>query len=884
MALERQAMVQTLRSDDRAEGAAWAPIERPRLIERLSASASFPIALLVAPAGYGKSIVLRQYLRTLRQPYALFALRAEHATLLSFLRGFAEALGEGAPHAITALAGAYERNQASPKRGTHLAGWMYAHLESFSGVIAIDDLHVADDDAEVTTFLTSLIERSKHRIRWILASRSTTGLPVGSWLAYHDADLAIDERDLQFTLGEAAAAARGLGLSIREDELGDLLGLTEGWPAAMSFALRTSTRSSDLRNVSAVTREMIYRFLAEQVYGTLEDEERSLLEVAMALPTIEIKVLERAGFDRALQIVERLRERTAFIHEESPGVYHCHDLFRNFLRHQNALVGKRSHQIVQERAGRALEASGDIEHAIAAYAAAAKREDVLRLLENHGFDLLERARSDVVSRTVASLDETTRRENATILALHGVLQAMGGKFTRAESLLRRSLARAGNNRDLVATTSLRLASMLANQGQDVSAILEKVGADLEQTAAHRAEAISLISGQQAVNGNPAIAANAAMRVEGMLSDVDSDAVRAKILHRIGIAYHHLGMAARAFEVLRQSCELAADLHLFGLESRANAVLSNLALHERDDVEQQLRYAELAVASAAKAGDTFALQTALLQILSAEMRRGNVEASIAIEQRLATVRTSDLANRYLTIFRSARLAWEGRFGEAHQLLSSCWNQMTFSVDRVSSGGEYGLFLALDGKREESAKLVKEILGILDIQEVTGLYRIRAAAITKALCALTEAINGRMTQADRILSRLRSDKDGVVTLVVRVVESIMVRMRHGGESGTDRVKENVEALKELDYGDVAHLLRAVDSVIASTALERPRSRGLTPSEVEVLRLLERGLMPKEIAERTSRSLYTVRAHIANAITKLHCHGHSEAIRAARRLRLI
>jgi ATP/maltotriose-dependent transcriptional regulator MalT len=877
-------MVRTLRGDDRTESAAWAPIERPRLVERLSASASFPITLLVAPAGYGKSIVLRQYLDTLREPLVRFALRAEHATLLSFLRGFAEALAESAPHAITALAGAYERNQASPKRGTDLAGWMNAHLESFSGVVAIDDLHVADDDAEVTRFLTSLIERSKDRIRWILASRSTSGLPVGSWLAYHDADLAIDEHDLQFTFGEAAAAARGLGLSIREDELKDLLGLTEGWPAAMSFALRTSTRSSDLRNVSAVTREMIYRFLAEQVYGTFDDEERSLLEVAMALPTIEVKVLERAGFDRALQIIERLRERTAFIHEEAPGVYHCHDLFRNFLRHQNALVGKRSHQVVQERAGRALEESGDIEHAIDAYAAAASREDVLRLLENHGFDLLERARSDVVSRTIKSLDETTRRENATVLALHGTLQAMAGKFTRAESLLRRSLARAGNNRDLVATTSLRLASMMANQGQDVSALLEKVGADLEQTAAHRAEAISLISGQQAMNGNPAVAANAAMRVERMLCDVDSDAVRAKILHRIGIAYHHLGMAARAFEVLKQSCELAADLHLFGLESRAQAVLSNLALHERDDVEQQLKYAELAVASAAKAGDTFALQTALLQMLSAEMRRGDVEASIAIEQRLATMTTSDLSSRYLTIFRSARLAWEGRFGEAHHLLSSCWSQVTFSVDRVSCGGEYGLFLALDGKREESARLVKEILKIVELQEVTGLYRIRAAAITKALCALTEAINGRVTQADRILSRLRSDKDGVVTLVVRVVESIMLRMRHGGESGADRVKESVEALKELDYADVARLLRAVDSIIANTALDRPSARGLTQSEVEVLRLLEQGLIPKEIAERTSRSVYTVRAHIANAIAKLHCHGHSEAIRTARRLRLI
>ena len=109
----------------------------------------YPVTLLVAPAGYGKSVVLRQYLAGLREPYVRFALRSEHATLLSFLRGFAEALSDRAPHAITALAGAYERTTSSAKRSNELARWMHAHLESFRGVIAIDDLHAANDDPEV---------------------------------------------------------------------------------------------------------------------------------------------------------------------------------------------------------------------------------------------------------------------------------------------------------------------------------------------------------------------------------------------------------------------------------------------------------------------------------------------------------------------------------------------------------------------------------------------------------------------------------------------------------------------------------------------------------------------------------------------------------------
>ncbi len=484
--------MRVIQGGERADAGVFAPVERARLVERLSASAGYPITLLIAPAGYGKSVVLRQYLRNLRVPHVRFSLHGEHSTLLSFLRGFAEALHDFAPHAINALAGAYERMTPSPKRCGDLARWMQAHLESFNGVIAIDDLHVADADPDVAGFLCSLIERSKGRIRWIIASRSTRNLPIGTWLAYRDAELAIGEEELRLTLDEARSAARGLGLTRRDDELADLLALTEGWPAAMSFALRTSTRSSDLRNVSALTREMIYHLLAEQVYSELDEDERALLEVAIALPTINVGVLERAGFDRALPVVERLRERTAFIYEESPGTYQCHDLFREFLRHQSALGGKHAQQRVHERAARALEASGDIEHAIAAYVLAASSGDVVRLLEREGFDMLERARGDVVARAIESLDETARRQNATILALQGTLQATAGKFARAESLLRRALAKASTNRDLFAITSLRLASLVGNQGGDDCRAPRCLSAeDRGQSAAHRAEAYRL---------------------------------------------------------------------------------------------------------------------------------------------------------------------------------------------------------------------------------------------------------------------------------------------------------------------------------------------------------------------------------------------------------
>jgi ATP/maltotriose-dependent transcriptional regulator MalT len=853
------------------------------VVARLAASASFPITLVVAPAGYGKSDILRQYFGTLREPPIRFALRTEHGTLLGFLRGLTEALGERAPHAMAALADAFERSTASPNRGADLARWMHAHLDEFTGVVAVDDLHVAEGDAGVAQFLSALIERTKSSIRWILASRSTTGLPVGTWLAYRDADLPIDEQTLRFTPEEARNAARQLGLTIGDEELRELLDLTEGWPAAMSFALHSSTRSSELRNVSALTREMIYRLLAEQIYATLSEGESELLDVAVALPVIDVAVLERAGFDTALTILERLRERTSFIYGESPGSYQCHDLFRDFLRRQTALGGKRSQQAVHARAAAALEAHGDIEHAVAAYVNAEAFTDVVRLLERRGFDLLERARGDVVARAIESLDDKTRRQNAAILGLQGALQATAGKFARAESLFRRALAVAKDDRDLVATVSLRLASILANQRRDVTELLNVVGYDEQQSASHRVEALSLIAGQRAVVEDSVAARKAVLDAQSLLDDVESDPVRARCLHHIGIAFHYLRCPEQAFGVLSQSVELATDLHLYSIASRANAVLSNLALHEHDDVALQLEYAKIAAEAATKGGDAFALQTALLQMLGVFMRQGDLQHCIEIERQLVAVRKDDLVARYLAIFRSQRLGWEGRFSEAHNLVASCWTELSYDFDRIVIGSQYALFLALDSQSDTSKSVLKEMIPAIDAISTDGVFRKRSVAVSRALCALAELANNRTSQVDRLLRKMRPNGDQFVALVKDTADMIVSRLHHSSSGGQGRLRASIDNIRSFGYADVGLLLQAVDQALTYGVSEAPSSQ-LTRAEIETLQLLRRGLIPKQIALRKGRSVYTVRVHIANAIAKLGCHGRSEAISAAERMGLI
>lgn len=874
-------MAETL-SEVRFNSGNLVPLIRPRLLERLKTAATFPITLIIAPAGYGKSMLLRQYLDAARETTVRFAVRAEHGQLLGFLRGFTEALGSHVPHASTSLAGAYERNQASPRRAADLARWMQSHLqESFSGTIAVDDLHNSVGDEDVACFIATLIESCSERVSWILASRSTAGLPVGSWLAYHRADLPIGEMDLRFTFEEAAAAAREAGLHVGQDEIRNLLHITEGWPAALTFALATSTRSSDLRNLSALTREMTYRFLAEQVYHGLTADERDLLEVAIALPAIDTAVLELAGFDRALQIVETLHERTAFISQESASVYRCHDLFRDFLRHQSALGGKKAQQRVNERAARALERSGDVEHAVAAYVAAGCKDDILRLLEQSGFDLLERAQSDVVARAIDVLDERLKNQHGCALALQGALHAMAGRPSRAEAFFRRALD-ALDSDEVSANTALRLASILANAGKDASSILSRIESDRTQSIAYRAEAASFIAAQKAVNGHYQAAAMAVDRTLEMMRGLEVESSKARILHKIGIAYHHLGKIELAENALRLSSDIAMDLHLFAVASRANAVLSNLAL-QADEISRQMHYATCAKDAAAKAGDTFAWQTAVLQILSVETRLGRSKEAEAAEQSLLAIGSTDIVNRHISIFRAIRLAWEGRFDEAQTLLSPTWAALPFDFDRMTCGSAYALFLALDRKRMGSIGVLQDVVPLFEKCTSQGSHKTRAIAIARSFCAMAETINGRATRAQRLLKPLKNESDRICSLFYTVAREFGLRVNKKtleNYAGTAAIARLINS----DYHNVGAIFKAAFDRTESSMLPTRDRRDLTAAEIAVLKDLDSGLSAKEIAEISGRSINTVRAHIARAAIKLECSGQAQAVRSAKSLGLL
>ncbi len=869
-------MIRPVRPDGTIDtGGVFVPIPRRRVLERIASAAMQRVVLIVAPAGYGKSVALRQYLDTIDATRIRFDVSPDDAGLLGFLRGLADAIADVAPDARTTLAGAYEKNAASASPGTDLALWMHSHLKSYRGVIAIDDLHIAQDDREVTRFLSSLIDRTKGRVQWIIASRSTLGLPIGTWLAYGDSDLAIDEHDLKFSVEEARDAARAFRLAVRDEELYELLNLTDGWATAMSFALRSSTRSVDLRNVSSMTREMVYRYLAEQVYETLNAQEREFLETAALLREIDVDLLVRSGFDNAVPMLENLCQRVAFLQEQSNGTFRMHDLFADFVLHQLNLKGG---EVARERArhtGAVLEESQRIVSALRLYQWASSIDDLARIIEVHGIELITQGFADDVAAGLERIASTHRGQSAMLEGVAGLIELTRGRYDDGERSLMRALKGElpPNHR---AEFLLRLAIQQSNRGKEPTTWLEMLVGDPDAAPKYKLEGESFIAFSHARGGRVEEASHLAERIEASLVDVRDDETLARVLLRLGNVALIRSDSVKCREFLTQAADVAAKNALWGIVSRAYRSLSLQAIMVENDTATSLWCAQQASAAATRAGDYYDLQMSLLSILSIETRRGNPDRAATVEKQLTELNKSDATiGNFIVSSQAHRKAWAGNYADAHRMFGTIRGRQPHAPDRVFVESVYALCLALDGRTKESGDASTAALAQLDAaaDESSILFDFGLLFI-----ALAEIVSGRLTSAQRLLRRARLSHEAVRGFASGVSELLQMSRSAAYEAGD--IYAYQDAVATLGFGGYARYLSLALEVLNERRMPADGVT-LTPSELAILRALADGQTPKEIAADMSRSVLTVQTHIQNLTRKLGGHGRAEAIATARRM---
>ena len=108
-------------------------------VERLFEAARRPIAVVVAPAGFGKSALLRAF-TTMCESAVLVDLAGSEPTFRAAVRDLCEALRGIVPGARLSFASAYARAAERGERAATLAVWLARYLEGRDVTIVVDSV------------------------------------------------------------------------------------------------------------------------------------------------------------------------------------------------------------------------------------------------------------------------------------------------------------------------------------------------------------------------------------------------------------------------------------------------------------------------------------------------------------------------------------------------------------------------------------------------------------------------------------------------------------------------------------------------------------------------------------------------------------------------
>ena len=300
-------------------------IRRPRLTRLLDES-NARIIMLVAPAGYGKTTLTREWLEDRR--HAWYQGGPASADVAALAVGLAEAVGDLVPGAGSRLR---ERLRAtsSPEQDVEpLADLLAEDLAAWpaDAWLAFDDYHFASEAPAAETFVDLLLRKAP--VRLLLTSRRRPAWATSRRILYGEIS-EFGTPSLAMTNDEASEVLADRPRSLPQK----VVALAHGWPAVIGLASLTH----DSALPEGRLPNALYDFFAGELYEAMSaDLKRALAQLAAA-PRVSTDLGQHL-FGRAYTRVLADASRAGFLLPNARGDYDFHPLLQEFLRQKFATI------------------------------------------------------------------------------------------------------------------------------------------------------------------------------------------------------------------------------------------------------------------------------------------------------------------------------------------------------------------------------------------------------------------------------------------------------------------------------------------------------------------------------------------------------------------
>jgi LuxR family maltose regulon positive regulatory protein len=359
-------------------------VPRLRLVERLNAGLhqgqgfGRKLTLVCAPAGFGKTSLITEWLAACQYPAAWLSLDNGDKELRHFLAYMIAAL-QSLGKEIGADAVSMLQSPQMPSTELLLTSLLNeVTVASRDFILVLDDYHTLESKS-IDQAVSFLLEHLPQHMHVVITTREDPSLPLARLRARSQLT-ELRDSDLRFTSAEAADFLnRVMDLDLSADQLALLESRTEGWIAGLQLAALSMQGNQDIAGfIQSFTgaHQFVLEYLLEEVlHRQPENIQNFFLKTSilngLCGPLCDVVLGDAAGSGQ--KTLEYLHHANSFISalDNERRWYRYHQLFRDLLR-QRLGQGLSGAEIagLHLRASEWYEKNGDVyeafQHAIAA--------------------------------------------------------------------------------------------------------------------------------------------------------------------------------------------------------------------------------------------------------------------------------------------------------------------------------------------------------------------------------------------------------------------------------------------------------------------------------------------------------------------------------------
>lgn len=412
-------------------------LRRPRLEAHLMDVLEYPLTVVQAGSGYGKSTALA----ALSEPggrLSWYTITEPDRDPLLFLAHLICAFEHREPSwcqaALEGLEGSIGR--VVPEMLTPLLNALTLGLDD-EAVLVLDDYHLVDDVPEISALVERLVDYVPPRLHVVISTRQVPPLQALTRWRVKGQVATVTRAELAFTADEIETLFREqYDHPLSPEQAQALAAETEGWAIALQMVWQ-SLQSGAVPSLDAIlghlpsTLETLFDYLAQDVLARQPPEvQRFLLTTAvprqMDGPVCD-HLLEGSG---STDILHQLDESGLFVVSVGDGAYRYHRLFHDFLQAHPKQDAARV-QGLHRRAADHFRQLGRLEETVYHLLEAEQYPQAARLLEEIGPGLVGSSRFDSLSTWIARLPDSVRDERPGLRLLMGDMARLTAQFDEA---------------------------------------------------------------------------------------------------------------------------------------------------------------------------------------------------------------------------------------------------------------------------------------------------------------------------------------------------------------------------------------------------------------------------------------------------------------------